>query len=416
MELEKRIENLKNMWFLMEPAYYVVLASTQIEVTQKTNNISCGGGKIFLNEEFFDKVSDKEMEEYFKLECVRILLKHPYQRVLPDRRLAYIASNMLIAEHLKFKRIKIVKYSDVFRYASLNGKCYEDIYNELKSLLKQNNSSDPSSGNKPNAGGEGDGDGGSVLDKLFGGDSHDSLIDSDEDCINNTAEWDNDEVQKNVVDNIIARLKGGKDWGSIPNTITSIIESAEAPRFDYRSVIRLFRKDIISSSNVLTRMKPNRRHGFLEMGSKKAYMSNVLIVCDTSGSMSDEEIGVYLGFIGGFFNYGFNEVDVIQFDVKTYDETLQTFTKKPKFIKSVSRGGTMIDDILDYVNNRAVKKYSGVVICTDGGFHYDKRKWESECGETRYLFCINSKSEYEAHKHNMIGKIKSTYIDCNVND
>ena len=60
IELEKRIENLKNMWFLTEPAYYIVLVSTKIEFTKKTNNISCGGGKIFLNLEFFDSVSDKE--------------------------------------------------------------------------------------------------------------------------------------------------------------------------------------------------------------------------------------------------------------------------------------------------------------------------------------------------------------------
>ena len=112
IELEKRIENLKNMWFLTEPAYYIVLVSTQIEFTKKTNNISCGGGKIFLNVEFFDGVSDKEMEEFFKLECVRILLKHPYERVLPYRRLAYIASNMLIAEHMNFKHINIIKYND----------------------------------------------------------------------------------------------------------------------------------------------------------------------------------------------------------------------------------------------------------------------------------------------------------------
>ena len=411
IELEKRIENLKNMWFLTEPAYYIVLVSTKIEFTKKTNNISCGGGKIFLNVEFFDGVSDKEMEEFFKLECVRILLKHPYERVLPDRRLAYIASNMLIAEHMNFKHINIIKYNDVFRhtYGSSRDKCYEDIYNDLKRKLKDNNKDGDSD--------DEDGcEGKSTLDVIGGGHANDSLINSDEDCINNTSEWDNDEVQKNLVDNIIERMASGKEWGTMPNSLASLIQTAEAPKFDYKSVIRLFRKDIISSTNALTRMKPNRRHGFLEMGKKKAYMCNVLIVCDTSGSMSDEEIGRYLGFIGGFFNYGFNEVDVIQFDVKVYDETLQTFTRKPKFIKSVSRGGTVITDILDYVNKRSKKKYGGVVICTDGGFSYDDAKWESECGNTRYLFCINDKGIYEDFKKRMKGKIKTTYIECDVNN
>ena len=81
-----------------------------------------------------------------------------------------------------------------------------------------------------------------------------------------------------------------------------------------------------------------------------------------------------------------------------------------KFIKTESRGGTDISDILDYVNNRSKKKYSGVIVFTDGWFDYDKKKWESEMKDVRYLFCIIDERGFENFNERKDPRIESSYI------
>lgn len=165
----------------------------------------------------------------------------------------------------------------------------------------------------------------------------------------------------------------------------------------------------------MTRMKPNRRYGYNEMGVKTGYSSKLLIIGDTSGSMTNKMIGKYISYIGGFFKYGINEIDFIQFDVKVYDNTLQTFRKTPKMIETVSSGGTNIDDIINYAEQRSRKKYDGIIICTDGIFYVNKEKWEKSAKRNNYMFCIYDKKQYNRLKDLFSKNINITYIE-NVND
>lgn len=390
-----RVQKIKDTWFLKDSVLFSILCLQKIVITNDiTNNISCGKRNIYINQAFADSKTDKELEEYIKLECIRILLKHPYERMLPNKKLAYIASNALINSIMKFSKIKVgsgLTFPETYSY--------EDIYNYLK---KNNKGSIGESENETNK---------KKDRKKETSLSKDDIIQSEEDAKKNSANWVEDEMVSAEIDSLIEKMKDEISIGSFPNKIKSIIFAEKIKKVDYKAIIREFRKNIISSTKTLTRMKPNRRFGFMEMGSKPGYSSNVLFVGDTSGSMTDKEIGEYVSFILGFFKYGFNELDYIQFDTNVYDETLQPVKKKLKNITTESRGGTNVDDIIDYVEKRAKKKYGGIVICSDGGFFLDEEKWKNAGLKNKYIFCINNEPYFNMIKNKNIKNVNFTFIE-----
>lgn len=384
MNIFDKIQSVKDTWFFKEPAYFIVLCMLKMEETESsTNNITCNGETIYINTSFFNDKTNKEIEEYLKIECVRVLLKHPTSRMLPKKELAYIASNALINSMLPLKYVKIGNDIRVMPDES-----YEDIYIRL-------NKNTPNISNKTNG--------------------EDNLVSNMEDAEKNSSCWGEDESTRIIAEDIIDKIKTLNNWGSLPNSIKSSIFAEKIKEPDYKSILRCFRKNVINSSKTMTRMKPNRRYGYNEMGVKTGYSSKLLIIGDTSGSMTNKMIGKYISYIGGFFRYGINEIDFIQFDVKVYDNTLQTFRKTPKMIETVSSGGTNIDDIINYAEQRSRKKYDGIIICTDGIFYVNKEKWEKSAKRNNYMFCIYDKKQYNRLKDLFSKNINITYIE-NVND
>ena len=81
-----RLQDLKDKWFLTEPAYFMVLCTHDMVITTGMKcPIAVGGGVIYINEKEYEDKTDKFLEESLKAELIRILLKHPYQRQLPRR-------------------------------------------------------------------------------------------------------------------------------------------------------------------------------------------------------------------------------------------------------------------------------------------------------------------------------------------
>lgn len=358
----EEIEAIKDRWFLFEPVLFMVVCTFPAIASKKTNNIMSGGRNIYVNVDFFEDKSSKIIEEYIMVECIRILLKHPFQRMLPSRAKAYISSNILIGNNFKFSKLRMPSMSE-WRKMS-----YDDIYNHLP----KNESTD------------------SVTPfSMYGGDS-DSVgnkqnpFPNDDDAVNNTQMWGEDEAAKGIISNIVGRAISSGEWGTIPSALRELIMADEPPTYNYKTAIRRFKRSVVDSGSMLTRMKPNRRYGYDQMGRKNSYISNLLLVCDTSGSMSNDDISKFCGFVNGFFSCGMASIDCIQFDTVVYDDTLTPIHKKLKCLTTESRGGTVIDDICEYVSHRSKKKYNGVIIFTDGCFGYDPSLWDKFSMKQRF--------------------------------
>ena len=175
--------------------------------------------------------------------------------------------------------------------------------------------------------------------------------------------WEEDQFQMRQITDIV---KGSTSWGSLPSFMIELIKKAAEGKIDYRAVLRMFRASIISQKRRLTRMRPSRRFGFEQMGSRYDFTTRLLIAIDTSGSVGSEELGRYFRIITTFFKYGIQEIDVLMFDTVVHGDPLplSDAKKSQQEFKVEGRGGTDFQAPIDYMV--AHPQYDGLIILTDG--------------------------------------------------
>lgn len=129
-----------------------------------------------------------------------------------------------------------------------------------------------------------------------------------------------------------------------------MMNASTKARIDYRKELRHFHTSILSSKASLTRMKPSRRYGFMQMGSCRQFASKILIALDASGSISNDEISDFLSVLYHSFRYGIEELSVISFDTQISGAPkVVTKASDCKTFKVIGRGGSNFQPIFDYI-------------------------------------------------------------------
>lgn len=406
-----RIQQIKEKWFLLEPAYFTIVCTHKIEITHFIKcEIATGNGIIYMNDELLNEKTDLYIEEMMKAELLRIMLKHPYQRQLPNMIKMFLSSNFVIGNNTKFIEAKFKNTQEGLNTYCLNRASLEEIYDFIKFDNKQQGHSSKGKNGKNVCSGSA---GKISLNTLNG---FDDGCKSESDALEKTQFWKEDEYQIVEINSTIEKISNGQSWGSIPADVQDIIKKSIEPKFDYKSVLRQFRSTVLSSTRTLTRMKPNRRFGYDAMGSKRDFTTKLLVAIDTSGSISSDDLALCLGFIQKFFKYGISSIDTIMFDTEVKRESLCNIDKCPKDIKVFGRGGTDFNDIFKYVQVESKTHYDGVLIVTDGYASIPDSKWLSNnFGHTKYIWILNSENNWKSFKENedfhKFGKC--TYLDKN---
>lgn len=206
--------------------------------------------------------------------------------------------------------------------------------------------------------------------------------------------WEEDQFQARQITDIV---KSSSSWGSLPGGLIELIKKAAEGKVDYRAVLRMFRASILSQKRRLTRMRPSRRFGFEQMGSRYDFTTRLLIAIDTSGSVGSEDLGRYLNVITSFFKYGIQQIDVLMFDAKVQGKPLAlTDAKKNiKELKVSGRGGTDFQAPVDYAVEHP--EYDGLIIITDGCASCP----DTESLRTKLLWVIDNESSYKNRYENL---------------
>ena len=204
--------------------------------------------------------------------------------------------------------------------------------------------------------------------------------------------WEEDSLMSCTIDSIIEDIESsGASWGSLAGNLAETIIANTKAKIDYRKILSGFRASILSSKRHLTRMRPNRRSGFENMGSIRRFDTNLLIAVDVSGSISDEVLSHFYSVISKIFKYGIEHVDVVQFDCNLSE--VWSFEKAKKRIEIVGRGGTSFQPIFDYVHKNP--QYDGLIIFTDG---YAPKPQKPKGFRTKVVWVCENEQAYEKHK------------------
>lgn len=372
----RRIEKILERWFILEPPLFQVLCLHELAAD---DSIACpmrsGRRRLEYNPELIGKMSDAALEETMKLEAVRILLKHPYERY-PDGCClvaAALGSNVTVGDNYVFSHIKVEKPAD---FSLDKGQNYEWYARKIQELMRpeeidgesyEDGQDDESEGEEK----EGEGQEAQSAKPL-----------------QDLAElWDEDEMMTCQINGVI---ESTKDWGTMPGSIVQMLKASLKAKIDWRKVLSGFRASILSSERKLTRMRPNRRTGFANMGSIRKFNTRLLVAVDVSASVSDKSLADFYGVVNSAFRYGFESVDVLQFDcgvrsVISLNRALKDFTV-------FGRGGTSFQEPVDFAHENG---YEGLVILTDGY----ARKPEIPDGMTAKILwvCVDRES-YDENK------------------
>ncbi len=218
--------------------------------------------------------------------------------------------------------------------------------------------------------------------------------------------WEEDQEMESSINEIIEISESSDTWGTVSGKMKSIIKASMKIDMDYRKMLSLFKTSIISNKRKLTRMRPNRRFGFLQMGSRYEMVTNLLIAVDVSGSVTDKSLSQFISVINRFFKYGIEKLDVITFDAELTSEPVE-LKKAKREIKVTGRGGTNFQPAADFYCKHP--EYDGLIYFSDG---YAPQPVFNTKRVIDVLWVLTGKREYEQHRNwiKAIKRNRATYI------
>lgn len=331
--MQERYTHILERWFITEPPLFSVLCLHElVQNAQMSCPLRSGRKKLEYNPDIVREMSDDGLEEALRAEAVRLLLKHPYER-RPEgcsQKAMGLGSNLVVGDNYKHPRFRIETPED---FGLKTGMSYE----WYARMVEQQNESGGQGGD------DGDDDGQQGMS-----DKHRDLAEL----------WDEDELTVQMINEVINTTKS---WGSLGGNFAELLQASVKAKINWRNIFAGFRASIISSKRKLTRMKPNRRTGFDNMGSVRRFDTKLLVAVDVSGSISTESLKYFYGVINSAFRYGFESIDVIQFDCGV--SAVHNLKKVIKDVAIVGRGGTSFQEPIDYAHENG---YDGLVVLTDG--------------------------------------------------
>ena len=432
--MDSRIQHIIERWYLSEGALFQIFGTHNLEIN---SNISCpfrcGRGVIEYNPSLIEELSDSQLELYLKAEVIRILLKHPYERQ-PDyckRESMSIGSNLVLSDNYDFTQIGLAKPQD---YNLETSQSYEWYSYKIESLsmteipgvepskddADNGEDDDSNDDNAENASGSDVDDNSQIADgveiqlpdgtilklpsKDDGHPNNSSPSSSDNRDANNIPKsyndadlsslWEEDSLMSCNIDAEIDKIEASNSWGSLAGNISETIVANTKAKIDYRKVLAGFRASVLSSKRNLTRMRPNRRSGFDNMGSIRRFTTKLLVAVDVSGSIGSDDLNHFYSVIIRAFKYGVEKIDVVQFDTTLSEpQSIENAKKQLKKVKVTGRGCTAFQPIFDYAQQH--KEYDGLIIFTDGYAKHPKKSIEMRCG---VLWVCSNYDNFQKHQ------------------
>lgn len=427
-----RIARIVEKWLLVEPLLLAVWTSHALVSEPRIQTIRVQRGRIEYNPNFIAQLSDRHLEATLRFEALRILLKHPYSRRQAHSAISYTASNLTLQEYLQTE-LPFPRSRDVFGDRTYDQQFFEFYYHKLLALVppflrgvrgdQQSPSLEGEASGTPTAGtgtAEAMEASGSAQSDSSDAESEPTASSSDRppdllsvytdanlSGVENTDQWDRDELLSDRLDDLVRMAQANDSWGSIGGKLREQILANLHPKLDYRAVLRKFRTSILSQQRRLTRMKPNRRYGFAYMGSRREFSTRLLFAIDVSGSMGTKELQQGFSVVNRFFNYGVPAIDVIQFDAKITADAM-TFRRAQREVQLTGRGGTNFGPVLAYLDEH--RDYDGLIIYTDG---YAPCPAPPQNRRTRILWLFVSEAHYRSCYPNLEHLGEGAYLKTN---
>jgi len=442
---KKNLEQYKDRIFysrariLCENGFYGALMShIHFGVDSNITTVGTNGSTVFFAPDFLDMISDMELDYVITHEVMHIVLNHCNRignrmRELYDEACDIVVnSNILYSANMDYNSITLNNFGGIQPHQAPDGSegyeySVEEMYELLSTITVRGSARNPdSSGNSNKSGISGQSSGTSsqsspeLADSGHNGSSTGKTPDTSSksmenpDCMSgiefpgdSSGNWDNHsnwtgadggdtdtgnqaEILSEAVDSY---FESGKK-GSIPCFAERLILQRKNSKLDWRTLLSDFiHEDVMD----YTFSPPDRRQDdnpfFLpDFNSNEYEVSNILLMVDTSGSMTDSMIADVYGEIKAIVqqydgkikgHIGFFDAAVTE--AVSFDDEESLLSAHP-----VGKGGTDFYALFRYLNQFCREQQpSGVIIFTDGLAEFPKSDFSYT---VPLIWLINNKS------------------------
>lgn len=418
-EIIQAVQNIIAKWFYTMPIFFKIACKNPVVANKKmVCKMRSGKNRVEYNPDLLSGDSNKEIRKMLSIELSRILLGHcTKRRPEPfDAQIAIEASNITITQKIEKRLGFPLGENFEFYYKELlkikNQKKDEEdkkegnnnsLFPEKNSLEQEEQENEkivhPSSSN---------------LKEFSDSDSVLVSLSQPQEYEDATELWNNgdllQELEKQKEIEEILKNIDEETFGLLPENIkgklTSVLKIEKSHVPDRIKVAKLFMQKInfgfSGGKHYLTRMRPSRRMGFLQMGTRYTGKIKLFCVLDVSGSVSDYWVSKYVEFLNFIKRKYHCEIDIAQADTELKSGTINKMQGKIKSLEIKGRGGTDFQCVIDYLLEHRGRhdSYSGTIIFTDG---YVSKPKIPENLNVKILWAINTKKDYE--------RIKTTFSD-----
>ena len=381
--MEEILKKMAERWFLSEPALFALYCVQRVMPNSEMRcAVRCVKDGLEYNPVMLEDKSLMEIEQLMRLELIRLFLKHPYVRQ-PDNcspESMALGSDCSLFGSYKPGTRNGLPITDPALFKLNVGEHYEWYVRKIEELF------------------DGMGDKNTDESGRVGGLSQEA-IDAAHD---RASEWEEDSLKVAEINDLISNMK---NWGTLPGDVVQQIIASTKARIDYKKILEGFRGSILSSHRKLTRMRPNRRLDFEQMGSMRKFNTRLLIAVDVSGSITDTTLANFYSVVNKFFRYGIDQIDVTQFDCRMTD--VVSLRKAERRVNVLGRGGTSFQPVFDYMAEHP--EYDGLVVLTDG---FAPKPRIAESMKAKVLWVCEDEKFYDQHKDWMeeIGRVCWMYL------
>lgn len=300
-----------------------------------------GRFKLLINPEWYTRLSDDEQAAVLKHECLHVLDNH-LGRTKMDM-LANLAADVTINQFIN----------------SLPEGCVtlEAMQKEVPDL-RANETLEYYEVMIKNEAAKKQGEGGGVGRGMSTLDSHEVWKHADA----------TPEELKHAAKVLGERVKQAAGAGNTPGEVEALLQKLGEARHNWRAELRRFVASQAASHRKTSRKRRNRRFAYKQPGWRRDQKLKLAVAIDTSGSVGDAELQMFLDEIGGIYRVGEPEIFLIPCDTRVGEVT--EYKHNQREFKMQGRGGTLFQPALDAANELAV---DGLIYLTDGGC-YDNPK------------------------------------------
>lgn len=398
--LDPRVAGVLRRWVSEEPLLSAVASTHEWSMVDSDWSTRSGRGRVEVGSGFVEAADDATLEESLRLEVSRILLGHPYRRRLPDAELAFIASQITLAEHLA-TALPLPHAAETFDDAAMSGQSFEFYYRQLQTR-RQGTDPPPENADSEDADSNHGDTSGEAADGNDAGqdspampspaeqsadtmrsdapeeDAGDAIEDSAanspgtlglatpsdaEDAAERADLWDQDDSMMRRIEDAVQRAERLQQYGSVGPLVRHWIESSGSQTLAARRVLQRFRHRACRRDVRRTRMRPSRRYGWHQMGKRRQDNHRIVVAMDVSASMSDGDLQRGLSLIRTVFRFEVDRIDLITFDTDIREGPI-ALLRAPRRLSITGRGGTDFAPLVRWMDDHPA--YDGLLVYTDG--------------------------------------------------